>query len=135
MPPFPAVLLISVAWPTLDLDGYLRRRVPALAFLQLFLFALPFNFSTDVFNVLAPHPGTGRLAVVFDVFQLFMSELRGEGGCSCGKGLESHPKRVLASLLRLCPGPTHGCHPATAKRCFERCIICLPLAQAFVSRC
>ena len=68
------VLIISAAWPTLQPASYLRWRVPALAFLQLFLFALPFNFSTEVFDVLAPHPGTGRMAWVLNVFQLAMSE-------------------------------------------------------------
>lgn len=68
---------ISAAWPALRPDSYLRWRVPALAFLQLFLFALPFNFSTEVFDVLAPHPGTGRMAWVLNVFQLAMSERLG----------------------------------------------------------
>ncbi|GBF99538.1 hypothetical protein Rsub_12344 [Raphidocelis subcapitata] len=68
-----AMLVISVAWPLLWPAGYQRWRVPAIAFLQLFLFALPFNFSTAVFDVLAPHHGTGRLAWVYNVFQLFMS--------------------------------------------------------------
>lgn len=70
----PAVLVISVAWPLLWPACYQRWRVPGIAFLQLFLFALPFNFSTAVFDVLAPHHGTGRLAWVYNVFQLSMSE-------------------------------------------------------------
>ncbi|KAI8473723.1 MAG: hypothetical protein J3K34DRAFT_164422 [Monoraphidium minutum] len=68
-----AIVVISAAWPTLYPTSYVKRRVPALAFLQLFLFALPFNFSTKVFDVLAPHPGRGYLALVLNVFQLAMS--------------------------------------------------------------
>lgn len=68
-----AMLVISMAWPVLDMHGYLKRRTPALAFLQLFLFALPFNFNTHVFDVIAPHPGVGRLAWIINIFQLSMS--------------------------------------------------------------
>lgn len=68
-----AIAVISVAWPILDPSGYLSWRSPALAFLQIFLFALPFNFSTEVFDVLAPHPGQGPTAVVYDLFSLAMS--------------------------------------------------------------
>ena len=71
-----AVLLISLVWPTVGLPSYVKWRVPALAFLQLFLFALPFNFDTGVFNALAPSPGTGALGPVVNVFQLAMSEQR-----------------------------------------------------------
>ncbi|KAI7837555.1 hypothetical protein COHA_008570 [Chlorella ohadii] len=39
--------LVSVAWPSYALQSYLQWRVPALAFLRVFLFALPFNFSTQ----------------------------------------------------------------------------------------
>jgi hypothetical protein len=67
------VLVISLLWPLADLAGYSRRRVPGLAFLQLFLFALPFNFDTAVFNALAPRPGRGPLGWVLNVFQLSMS--------------------------------------------------------------
>lgn len=42
-----AVYLVSVAWPSYGLRSYLQWRVPALAFLRVFLFALPFNFSTQ----------------------------------------------------------------------------------------
>lgn len=68
------VLLISLVWPSAAPAHYLQRRTPALAFLQLFLFALPFNFDTGVFNALAPRPGEGRLAWIFDAFSLAMSE-------------------------------------------------------------
>ncbi|PRW60682.1 SMG9-like [Chlorella sorokiniana] len=65
--------LVSVAWPSHALRSYLQWRVPALAFLRVFLFALPFNFSTQVFDAIAPAPGTGRLAVVSNLFQVFLA--------------------------------------------------------------
>lgn len=42
-----AVYLVSVAWPSFALRSYLQWRVPALTFLRIFLFALPFTFSTQ----------------------------------------------------------------------------------------
>ena len=40
----PAVFVLVVAWPTWARASYMRWRVPALAFLRVFLIALPFNF-------------------------------------------------------------------------------------------
>jgi hypothetical protein len=49
--------------------------VPALSFLRVFLVALPFNFSTEVFNAIAPNVGTGgRFAVVGLSFQAFLGK-------------------------------------------------------------
>jgi hypothetical protein len=39
-----------------------------------FLIALPFNFSTSVFDAIAPHAGSERFALVSNVFQLFLGE-------------------------------------------------------------
>ena len=75
LPTLLAVLLISLVWPALDSARYMAWRTPALAFLQLFLFALPFTFSTAVFDVIAPRPGVGPLAWVYNCFQLAMSEV------------------------------------------------------------
>jgi hypothetical protein len=69
-----AVFLLVVAWPTLDLNSYNKWRIPAVSFLRLFLFALPFNFDTNVFDAIAPTVATGRLSVVANIFQLFMGE-------------------------------------------------------------
>ena len=41
----PAVLGITVAWPTLHRRSYGRYRVPALALLRFFLYAQPFVFN------------------------------------------------------------------------------------------
>ena len=70
----PAVVLLGVAWPTLRLSSYVRWRNEAMAFLQLFLFALPFTFSVQVFDAIAPDVATGRWGPVVNIFQLFMSE-------------------------------------------------------------
>lgn len=40
----PAVLAVVVLWPTLGRASYARWRVPAVSFLRVALFALPFNF-------------------------------------------------------------------------------------------
>lgn len=72
--PNPPVLLISSIWPTVAYDNYVKWRSAGLAFLQLFLFALPFNFDTAVVNAIAPAPGVGRAAWILDIFQVFMSE-------------------------------------------------------------
>jgi hypothetical protein len=40
------------------------------------LVAIPFNFSTSVFDAIAPHAGTGRFALVSNVFQLFLGEVQ-----------------------------------------------------------
>jgi hypothetical protein len=70
-----AVLATVILWPTYATDSYLKWRVPALSFLRVFLVALPFNFSTVVFNAIAPNVGTGgRFAVVGLSFQAFMGE-------------------------------------------------------------
>ena len=37
-PPLPALLLVSVAWPSLHLTSYARWRLPALSALRLLLF-------------------------------------------------------------------------------------------------
>jgi hypothetical protein len=41
---------------------------------RTFLIALPFNFRTSVFDAIAPHSGSGRFALVSNVFQLFLGE-------------------------------------------------------------
>lgn len=62
-------------WPTYATDSYLKWRVPALSFLRVFLVALPFNFSTVVFNAIAPNVDTGgRFAVVGLSFQAFLGK-------------------------------------------------------------
>lgn len=133
------VLVIPVLWPTLGYASYVRWRVPAVSFLRLALFALPFNYrwglrgprnqahawaaaghaclpvegcprgaalcvraqlmlsggrqlaaalptrshallcaasccSTAVLDAMAPEVNRGRLALVSNGFQLFMSE-------------------------------------------------------------
>jgi hypothetical protein len=40
------------------------------------LVALPSNFSTGVFDAIAPHAGPGRFALVSNVFQLFVGEVQ-----------------------------------------------------------
>lgn len=76
---FCAVFALVVAWPTFWLQTYMKWRIPILSVLRVSLIALPFNFSTLVFDAIAPHAGAGRLAVVSNVFQLFLGE-RQPGG-------------------------------------------------------
>ena len=71
-----AVLLLVVAWPTFHQKSYNKWRTPAVSVLRLFLFALPFNFDTNVFDAIAPTVATGRLALVANIFQLFMGRLQ-----------------------------------------------------------
>lgn len=74
--------VVVVFWPTFYLPSYLRWRIPALAFLRVGLFAMPFNFSTEVFDAIAPDVNTGRLALVSNFFQLSM----GAQGTREGRG-------------------------------------------------
>ncbi|PSC75155.1 MMPL family isoform A [Micractinium conductrix] len=67
------ILAIAVAWHTLAPSSYTRWRTPAVAYLRIQLFAIPFNFSTRVFDALAPDVATGRGAIVHNTFQMFMS--------------------------------------------------------------
>lgn len=67
--------LIVIAWPTYATTHYMKWRLPAVSFLRVFLVALPFNFSTVVFDAIAPNVGTGgRFAVVGLAFQAFLGE-------------------------------------------------------------
>lgn len=72
------MLCIPVLWPTLSCNSYVRWRTPALAFMRLALVAMPFQFSTRVFNALAPGVATGHFAALLNLYTL----LNG-GGFSC----------------------------------------------------
>ena len=72
-----AVSGLAVVWPTLRLRSYLRTE--AMAFLQLFLFVLPFQFSLPVFDAIAPTVATGTLGPVINIFQLFMGAVQERG--------------------------------------------------------
>jgi hypothetical protein len=71
-----AVFVLLVAWPTWAHASYQQWRIPVLSFTRIYLVALPFNFSTSVFDAIAPQAGTGRFALVSNVFQLFLGERR-----------------------------------------------------------
>jgi hypothetical protein len=68
------VFVLLIAWPTWGYSSYLKWRVAVLSFVRIFLIALPFNFSTSVFDAIAPHAGSGRFALVSNLFQLFLGE-------------------------------------------------------------
>lgn len=70
-----AVYLMVIAWPTYATESYMRWRLPAVSFLRVFLVALPFNFSTTVFNAIPPNVGNGgRFAALSLGFQAFLGE-------------------------------------------------------------
>lgn len=64
--------LLVIHWPTYATESYCKWRLPALSFLRVFLVALPYNFSTSVFDAIAPTVATGRLALVANTFQAFL---------------------------------------------------------------
>eukprot|EP00887_Chlorella_sp_A99_P006989 scaffold2.g6989.t1 len=68
-----AILLLTVLWPTLHLRSYLRWRTAALAFLRMLLISLPFDFSTEAFDAMAPGPVAGRLAALGNCFHYFIA--------------------------------------------------------------
>jgi hypothetical protein len=96
-----------IAWPTYANDSYMRWRLPAVSFLRVFLVALPFNFSTTVFDAIAPNVGNGgRFAALSLGFQAFLGE-RGGSSCVCverGGGLKERlcPTSSLCECLVSC---------------------------------
>lgn len=67
------MFVLLIAWPTWGYSSYLKWRVPVLSFVRIYLIALPFNFSTAVFDAIAPNAGSGRFALVSNIFQLFLA--------------------------------------------------------------
>ncbi|KAL4440350.1 hypothetical protein ABPG75_003351 [Micractinium tetrahymenae] len=67
-----AIFAVSLAWPKLRPASYRRWRVPALVAVRLLLILMPINFSTEVFDAMAPHLGTGRLAWLTNISPFLM---------------------------------------------------------------
>lgn len=73
-PPY-AVATVTLAWPLVHPTSYARRRSPALAVLRLFLFAMPFHYNKETFDVIAPPRAGYRLGgYVSDFFGVFLGE-------------------------------------------------------------
>ena len=81
-----------IAWPTNATASYTKWRLPALSFLRVFLVALPYNFSTSVFDAIAPTVATGRFAAVANTFQAFL------GACCAAV----YPRRCRMGCAVLC---------------------------------
>lgn len=109
-----AMFLISVLWPGLDWRSFARRRVLALTVLRIILFALPFNFSTRVFDAIAPAQGAGTFAWVSHISELYLgTRVALLLFCSLGWQLPLRvhmPLQALTITMLVCFGLHPYCH-------------------------